>query len=183
MEKIKILSLRREMVFQGTKFALLLAAAIAAPLIGQQAITGTIVNAILFISVIYIGIRGAVLIALVPSIFSLATGLLPIVLWPMIPFIMVSNIILILTFNFLRKSAQGGSAAGGKNFLVSIFSAGVLKFAFLAGVSSILINLFLKKEIAHQAVLMMSWPQLATAMAGGILAYFASLIFAKKNAA
>ena len=171
MSKIKVLAVKREIVIEIVKFALLLGAAVAAPLAGQQAVTGTIVNAVLFISVAYLGIRGAVLIALVPSIFSLATGLLPAVLAPMIPFIMAANIILILVFDFLRR----------KNFWLGIISGAVLKFIFLAAVSSVVINLLLKKEIAATVAAMMSWPQLFTALAGGVIAYIFLNIFLRKK--
>jgi hypothetical protein len=161
MTQTKILAIRRELAADLVMFVLLLCIAIVAPLIRQQAITGTIVNAVLFVSAVSLGIRGAVLIALVPSIFSLSVGLLPALLAPMVPFIMIGNIILILVFDFLRK----------RNYWLGIVSGSFLKFIFLASVSSVVINLLLKKEIAPQVATMMSWPQLLTALAGGAVAY------------
>lgn len=120
MTQTKILAIRREIAVDLVKFVLLLSVAILAPLIRQQAITGTIVNAVLFISAVSLGIRGAVLIALVPSIFSLSVGLLPAILAPMVPFIMIGNIILILVFDFLRK----------KNYWLGMISGSFLKFIF-----------------------------------------------------
>jgi len=35
----------------------------------------------------------------------------------------------------------------------------------------VVISLLLKKEVASQVSLMMSWPQLVTALAGGVLAW------------
>ncbi len=172
MTQTKILTIKKEVAVDLAKFVLLLSIAIIAPLIRQQAITGTIVNAVLFISAVFLGIRGAVLIALVPSIFSLSVGLLPAVLAPTIPFIMIGNIILILVFDFLRK----------KNYWLGMISAGVLKFIFLASVSSVVINLLLKKEIAHQVAMMMSWPQLLTALSGGAIAYLVLKALNKLNA-
>lgn len=160
-EKTKVISMRKAFAIDIAKFAVLLAAAIFAPFIRQQAITGTIVNSILFISAAFLGIRGAVLIALVPSIISLSTGLLPPVLAPMIPFIMIGNIILIMVFDLLRR----------KNYWLGVASASILKFAFLASVSSLVVDLLLKKEVAATVVQMMKWPQLLTALAGGIVAY------------
>jgi uncharacterized membrane protein (DUF485 family) len=69
------------------QFIVLLLAVSFAPLINNQIITGTIVNASLLIAVILLGMRGAVLLCLLPSIFSLFLGLLPIVMAPMVPFI------------------------------------------------------------------------------------------------
>lgn len=161
MEDVKALSAKRAVAIEVAKFAALLGAALTAPLIGQQAITGTIVNCTLFLAAALLGRRGAVLIALVPSIFALATGLLPLILAPMIPAIMIGNVILIMVFDFFRK----------KNYWLGMASASFLKFIFLAGVSSVVIDLFLKKEVASQVAAILSWPQLLTALAGGVAAY------------
>lgn len=161
MTQVKILAIKKGIAVDLAKFTLLLGIAILAPLIRQQAVTGTIVNAVFFVSVVALGVRGAVLIALIPSIFSLAVGLLPAVLAPMVPFIMIGNIILIIVFDFLRK----------KNYWVGMILGGFLKFIFLASISSAVINLILKKEIASQVATMMGWSQLLTALAGGLVAY------------
>ncbi|TSD05139.1 MAG: [Fe] hydrogenase subunit HymD [Parcubacteria group bacterium Athens0714_12] len=114
--------------------------------------------------------HNAILIGLIPSLIALSTGLLPPVLAPMIPFIMAGNTILILTFSYLKE----------KNFWLGVISASFLKFIFLFSASSIVINLLLKKEIAAKVALMMSWPQLLTALSGGLLAYL-FLKFFKNN--
>ena len=171
MDQTKILTIKREVAIDLVRFVLLLSIAIIAPLIRQQAITGTIVNAALFISAVFLGRRGAVLIALVPSIFSLSVGLLPAVLAPMIPFIMTGNIILILVFDSLRK----------KNYWLGIISGSLFKFIFLASISSAVIDLLLKKEIAPQVAIMMSWPQLLTALSGGVIAYLFLRFLNKQN--
>jgi hypothetical protein len=69
---------------------------------------------------------------------------------------------LILVFDYLRQ----------KNYWLGITVSGFLKFLFLFGTSSIVVSLLLKKEIAAKVAAMMSWPQLFTAMAGGVIAYF-----------
>ena len=161
MNQVKTLIIKKEKIFVLSQFIALVGIATAAPLLHQQAITGPIVNAVLFISVVLLGIRGAVLIALVPSLIALSVGLLSPVLAPMVPFIMTGNIILILVFSYLRK----------KNYWLAIVSASLLKFLFLWGTSSIVINLLFKKEIAAKIAMMMSWPQLLTALTGGLIAY------------
>ena len=92
---------------------------------------------------------------------ALSAGLLPAILAPMIPFIMLSNAILIMTFSALKK----------KNYWLNIAIGSTFKFLFLFATSSIVINLLIKKEIAQQVALIMSWPQLLTALAGGVIAY------------
>ncbi|MEA3453103.1 MAG: iron hydrogenase [Patescibacteria group bacterium] len=164
MNNTKILTINREKIISLTQFAVLIGVATIAPFLGQQAITGPIVNATLFISTIFLGIRAGILISLLPSIIALSTGILPLALAPMIPFIMMGNIILVLSFDFLR----------GKNYWLRIFTASALKFIFLFSSSSILVNLITKTAIANRVAIIMSWPQFLTAIAGGIIAYLVS---------
>jgi len=162
MEKMRTLALEKDQLINLVYLGVLTAAAIFAPLLKFQAVSGSIVNAILFISVILLGLRGAVLVALIPSLAALSIGLLPAVLAPMVPFIMVGNIILVSAFDYLKN----------KGYWLAVFWASFLKFLFLFFTSSMVINLIIKKEIASQVAAMMSWPQLFTALAGGVIAYF-----------
>jgi len=132
-----------------------------APLVKQQLIVGPIVNATLFISAATIGTAGAIMVGLVPSVISLSVGLLPPVLAPVIPFIMISNALLVSVFAIFRK----------RNFFLGIVAASVVKYLFLYATSSMVISLLLKKEVASSVAQMMSWPQLVTALAGGVLAW------------
>ncbi|NCN26082.1 iron hydrogenase [bacterium] len=127
----------------------------------QQFIVGPIVNATLFISAATIGTAGAIMVGLVPSVISLSVGLLPPVLAPVIPFIMISNALLVSVFAIFRK----------RNFFLGIVAASVVKYLFLYATSSMVISLLLKKEVASSVAQMMSWPQLVTALAGGVLAW------------
>ena len=132
-----------------------------APLVKQQFIVGPIVNATLFISAATLGTAGAIMVGLVPSVISLSVGLLPPVLAPVIPFIMISNALLVSVFAIFRK----------RNFFLGIVAASVVKYLFLYATSSMVISLLLKKEVASSVAQMMSWPQLVTALAGGVLAW------------
>jgi len=161
MKNTKILAINREKIIALTQFAVLIGVATVAPLFGQQAITGVIVNAILFISTMFLGIRAGILIGLLPSIIALSVGLLPAVLAPMIPFIMIGNVILVLCFDFLKN----------RNYWLRIITASALKFIFLFSTSSIVVNLILKTEVANRVAVIMSWPQFLTAFAGGAIAY------------
>jgi hypothetical protein len=142
-------------------FVALLGIASAAPLLHNQFVVGPIVNATLLIATVLLGVRGGILIGLIPSTIALSTGLLPAVLAPMIPFIIVGNAILVVTFGYLRD----------KNYWLALVSGSILKFAFLFGTSGIVISLLLNQKIASSVAMMMSWPQLATALAGGLVAY------------
>ena len=165
MKKIKVISLNLLSELLLTKkmtiFAVLLLVTTLAPILKQQMITGPIVNACLFASVILLGVRAAILIGFLPSLFALSFGLLSPLMIPLIPFIIVSNIILVLIFGALRKI----------NYWLGAISASFIKFIFLFTTSSVIISLFIKGIAAPKVAQMMSWPQLVTAIAGAIFAY------------
>ena len=170
MNQIKDLAIKKVKVSTLVQFVALIGIASAAPLLHQQIITGSIVNATLFISTMLLGVQGGILIGLTPSLIALSTGLLSPVLAPMIPFIMMGNVILVISFNYLK----------GKNYWMGIISASILKFLFLFSSSSMVMNLILKKELALKVSTMMSWPQLLTALLGGLIAYLFLKSFSKK---
>jgi len=181
---LKQITLTKTNVTYLVKFLILLTIATGAPLLGfhSQWITGPIVNAVLILSVFVIGARGALLIGMLPSTIALGTGLLPAVLAPMIPFIIISNSILVLAidvatrlrpFNPNNPTTQldYGGQAPSINYWIGLFCGSALKFLFLFFTSSIVIDLLLNKSIATKIAQVMSWPQFFTAMIGGILAF------------
>jgi len=153
MEQTKIIN-KIDSVFL-TKVFVLAGIIFFAPFLKNQMITGTLVNCILFMSVILMGRNTALGLCVFPSIISLATGLLPMAMAPVIPFIIISNMVLVLTFNFLRKN----------QYLAVILSA-LFKFAFLFLTSSFIISTLKMQKVA----VMFSYPQFFTALAGGVLA-------------
>ena len=161
MDNTRELALDKKLIISLTRFVALVGVAVIVPLFHQQVITGPIVNATLFLAVIFLGIRMAMFVGLIPSVIAFSAGLLPFGLAPMVPFIMISNVVLILVFSLLKD----------KNYWLAVFSASFLKFLFLSGTSSIVIKLLLQKKLAPAVATMMSYPQLLTALAGGVLAY------------
>lgn len=137
-----------------------LVAAIPA-LIHSQWIAGPLVNAILFLSAVYCGLSGAIFVGMIPSAIALSFGLLPAPLAPMVPYIILSNALLVVIFSFLRR----------RGFLLAAAAGGAAKFILLYSMSPIVANLLFNKKLAPQVLAMLSWPQLATALAGGIIAF------------
>jgi hypothetical protein len=166
MEKIKTLVIKKEIILTLIQFVTLIGVAMIAPLLKQQIITGSIINATLFIATILFGIKGAILVGFLPSLISLSVGLLPLPLMPMISFIIVGNAIMIITFGYLKE----------KNYWLGIILGAFFKFIFLLSSSMIIFNLFFPEKISTAIMTMMSWPQLLTALLGGLLAY----VFSKK---
>lgn len=129
----------------------------------QQFLTGPIINALLILSFLYLGRSKALFLALIPSTVALSRGLLPLPLAPMVPFIMISNFIYLLTFAWLRTASQT------KNFLAILLSA-FIKAVFLFIISKLLMENILAAPLASKIASMMTWPQLWTAALGGVLA-------------
>ena len=144
-------------------------AAALAPLAHSQLVTGTIVNAALFGAVMLVGFRAAVSVAVIPSLIALAVGTLLMVMVPMIPFIMASNIVLAGTFALLKKA----------NYWVAASAASVVKFGMLVLSANIILAAMTHGKATAVLASMMGWPQLITALLGAGLAY---LVFERRFA-
>ena len=160
MEQTLSLS-NKKILLSIAQFSILLAIICVAPLIKNQFITGTIVNASLLIATILLGLRGGLLLSLIPSIFSLSFGLLPLVMAPMIPFIIAGNMMLVLIFNLFKKDS----------YWKGVILGSLLKSSFLFLIAQLVIGFFVKQQVAANIAVMMSWPQLITALLGGSLTY------------
>ena len=136
-------------------------------LVHIQWIVGPLVNAVLILTLLKFGLRNAVVIALMPSLMALTGGLLPIVLAPIVPFIMIANIILILCVDWCYHNFKDKT----KGYWVGLITGASLKFLFLFLSVNIISGLLIKQELAIKVAQMMSWPQLYTAIIGGVIAW------------
>lgn len=134
--------------------------------IHNQWFVGPMVNALLVIILFVSGLRTAVLASLAPSLMALLGGLLPAALTPVIPFIMIANIIFILTIDTLARGQ-----VNSRKYWAGILLGASLKFVFLYFSTSLIIGLLLNNNLAPVVSRMMSWPQLVTALLGGGVAY------------
>lgn len=160
-EQENVISIDWQLIATKTfQLSVCVAMVVLAPYFSNQLITGSIVNALFFISASVLGLESAFLLCLIPSLISIYTGLLPLALAPMIPFIMTGNALLILVFSKLKN----------KGFWAGAVPAAVIKYIFILSVGTILANSVLKGT-AKSVLLMISWPQLATAIAGACIAY------------
>lgn len=132
-----------------------------------QWITGPIVNALLIIILFIVGLRAALIMALIPSVMALAGGLLPAILAPVVPFIMISNVIFILSVDYFYRSAKNQFTG----FWVGVGVGGLLKYLFIWFNANLMINLVLQKGMGVAVARIVSWPQFATALAGGVIAW------------
>ncbi|RLC37190.1 iron hydrogenase [Candidatus Falkowbacteria bacterium] len=136
-------------------------------LIHLQWATGPLVNAILIITLFLVGIRSALVLCLLPSLMALAGGLLPAVLAPVVPFIMISNVIFVLSVDFIYGSMKDSF----KSFWSGVIVGAFLKFLFLYFSINFITKLLIKQELAVKVAQMMGWAQFFTALTGGCLAF------------
>ena len=150
------------------QFAGLASVAILLPYVLHiQWITGPIVNAVLILTLLKFGFRNAVAIAVVPSLMALSGGLLPAILAPVVPFIMIGNMILILCVDWCCNNFKDKT----KGYWSGVILGASLKFLFLFLSVNIISGLLIKQELAIKVAQMMSWPQLYTAVIGGVIAW------------
>ncbi len=151
-------------------WASLIGIALVAPLFPLQQVTGPIINALLFIAVIMLGLKQTLPICFIPSVMALLAGLLLPVMIPIVPFIMLGNVVLVVTFSYFYQ----------KNFWLGIALASLVKFIFIWSTTSAIANLFIKTPTTvNKIAQLMSWPQLISALLGGFIAY-AFLKFIKR---
>jgi len=119
----------------------------------NQFVVGPIVNTILFLTCLRLGIMNALFIAIIPSMAALFGGMLPPQAITILPFIVLGNFAMLISFFFLKTNPYG------KVFLSSLLKAAVVFSPLLVGV-----------KVPAVLVFMLSWPQFLTALLGGFIA-------------
>lgn len=121
-------------------------------------IVGPLVNACLIISTYFAGAASGVVISILSVVGAILTGAqMPL---PLAPFIILGNLSLVLIFHLLKNKKVFG-----------IVSGAVLKYAFIAVSSSLLIPILkLPPKQAQTLLFTFNWPQLITALIGGVIA-------------
>ncbi len=175
MNKVVVAQVRSLLVNKSLRLSLVFSSLIffVPSFVHQQFLTGPIVNALLILSFLYLGKNKALFLALIPSTVALSRGLLPLALAPMVPFIMISNCLYILVFAQFQTQSQI------KNF-GAILLASAVKTLFLISISKLLMVNILAAPLAAKVAVMMSWPQLWTAVVGGVMALLISNALKKK---
>lgn len=168
--------------------ALFLAIAIIFQAIGKalpqsQFITGPVVNAVLIIACAVCGIMWGVLVGALTPLLAWVIGQLPTPFGPFIPFIMIGNALFVIGFGLIARRKNKRFKIGILP-IAGVIVGAVIKFLFLKVSSSKFIDLFnlgIPKKIAANLAVMMSTPQLITALAGGAIALVLLTILAKRK--
>lgn len=132
-------------------------------------IIGTLVNALLLISVEYCGLGGAITIACAVPLTAMFSGA-PIP-FPFIPFIGIGNTLYVFLFYIVGKRISGIILGAFSKFL--FLYASVFLFLHISTVES---------KTAGILYFLFSWPQLVTACAGGLI-YIPAIHILKRRTA
>lgn len=151
---------------------LLLAIAIVFQFIGKnipqvsQFLVGPAVNTVLLLTAYVCGTYYGVAVAALTPILALLIGQFPALLGSFIPFIIIGNVIYVLVFGVIKNKTKAGEYMG-------VVLGSFLKFLFLYFSATRLIRLFslsIPAKVLPKLAVMMGFPQLITALAGGIIA-------------
>ncbi|RKD32082.1 ECF transporter S component [Thermohalobacter berrensis] len=126
-----------------------------------QPLVGPLVNMVLILSAALVGTVSGVLVGCFTPLIAFAFGIMP--LFPLVPFIMIGNSLLVIVFNAIRTRVSNYGD------YVGIVVAAFVKFVFLAFSVRQLLSLFIPK-VPPKIIAAFSLPQLFTALIGGIVA-------------
>lgn len=149
--------------------AILIALQAATAGLGNTLITGSLVNLTLVLTVMLAGVSSGVTVAVFSPLVAFLLGVGPKLL-PIIPCIMVGNVVLVLIWHWVTQKIQLSNLIA--NLSATILAA-VLKFAVLyLLVVKLVVNVILALPAPQSVTLstMFSLPQLITALVGGLIA-------------
>lgn len=139
---------------------------VTAPL--GQLVTGSLVNLVLIVCVTTCGFTSGLTVAILSPVFAKCLGIGP--FWPLIPFIIIGNIVLISLWHTLSRQKF---AAPPIMRIITLIAAAAGKFAALyLGIVCFAVPFLLGLPEKQAAMIsgMFSAAQLLTALTGGVLA-------------
>ena len=126
-----------------------------------QIFTGTLINAILFLTLVFAGLPSAAIVGLMTPLLAFAVGILPAPLAPIIPVVMLANICLVLVVRAFKN----------KNQYIAAVVASIIKFLVFFILLRYVFSLF--GIVLPPAVFaVFGLPQLYTALSGTLIAAF-----------
>jgi len=159
-----------------TRLVILTSLTLAMEMIGlPQPVTGPIVNLMLILTTLILNPIAAVILGTITPTVAVIRGQLPAILMPMVPFIILGNALLVLTFGFVRHLLSGSRPPASLPLKSPANWAGLLagsfaKFLWLYFSVKHILPLLIGKTLPPRLVSMMALPQLITALIGGALA-------------
>ena len=154
--------------------ALMVAAQFVTAALGNQFVTGSIGNLIMVISFLICGKSTGLAVAVISPICAAIVGVGP-AFPPLVPFIALGNAVFILAWfllGLLNRSEKTGMRYKVSNYLIAVVAA-VLKFLTLyTTIVKFAIPYLLNLNEAQSVILTLSfsYPQIITAVIGGVIA-------------
>jgi hypothetical protein len=149
-----------------TKAAVLLAIAIVFQLVKMgQYVTGTGINAVLIAAVGVCGLPWAAAIGIMTPMLAVLLGVQPPPTIVLVPFIMAGNVVYVVLFRILRRY----------NDYIGIIGAALAKFMLLYTAANVIVG-----KLPAPIKLAFSFPQLITAVSGGVIAMILLRLVNKK---
>ena len=159
-----------------SRLSLLIALTLIIQLIGlPQPITGPLVNTMLLITTTILGVISGIILGCMTPLIAVLRGELPPILAPMIPFIIGGNILLVSTYALVKNkmsffSQKLQNPVRRIELYIAIVLAAVIKYIFLAFAVKLILPVILAHSVPDKIALMMTTPQLVTALIGGAFA-------------
>lgn len=120
---------------------------------------GSLVNACFLLAVLLIGLKPAVLLALVTPVAAYFQGMLPFL--PFVGPVALGNSLFVIVFYMQRRHAVRALVAAALAKTAALYGGFCFLFSLVA----------FPEKITHMILFIMSWPQIVTAVLGGILAF------------
>jgi uncharacterized membrane protein len=134
--------------------------------LGNQFITGSVVNLMLILSVMTCGLSTGLTVAAFTPILPTLLGFGP--LWPVVPFIASGNMALVALWHFIGNRNMGNAYIA---YVIATVAGAVAKFLILYfGIVRIAIPYILGLPEGNVMSVLFSYPQLITATTGGVCA-------------
>jgi len=168
--KNKVLWITRTAVF----VALLVTVQIVTAPLGNQFVTGSAVNLVLVLSLLICGPATGIIVGIVSPIFVSMIGFGP-AFPPIVPFIVLGNVVFIIAWFLLRKLNSKGNNAIKRNisnYLIVVVAALIKFLTLYITIVKFAMPVLLDLNAAQSAVLSLafSYPQIITATIGGVIA-------------
>lgn len=155
-------STSQSMIRWVSRTAVLFALTLVIQLLGlPQFITGPLVNAFLLLATMMVGVSSGMVIGLFTPWVAFSRGILPAPMGPMIPFfIMLGNVTLVIVFFLITTRRENNIGFLG----LGIFIGSIAKYLVLSQSVAFLVS------VPPPVAKMMQFPQLITALVGGVIA-------------
>ncbi|HAX97981.1 MAG TPA: ECF transporter S component [Candidatus Atribacteria bacterium] len=154
-------STSQSMIRWVSRTAVLFALTLVIQLLGlPQFITGPLVNAFLLLATMMVGVSSGMVIGLFTPWVAFSRGILPAPMGPMIPFIMLGNVTLVIVFFLITTRRENNLGFLGLGIVIGA----IAKYLVLSQSVAFLVS------VPPPVAKMMQFPQLITALIGGVVA-------------